>query len=85
MSILLATLVDPLSPMIYAKIQPQSILGSREEDFLKVFTIYGQGGLLGQQTVTILAIFRSTLPKEAPYEILAKLAQRFQRRSCLKF
>ena len=26
----LATLVDPLSPMIYAKIQPQSILGSRE-------------------------------------------------------
>ena len=28
-----STLVDPLSPMIYAKIQPQSILGSREEDF----------------------------------------------------
>ena len=33
MTIILATLVDPLSPMIYAKIQPQSILGSREEDF----------------------------------------------------
>ena len=27
--------------------------------FLKVFTIYGCGGHLGQQTVTILAIFRS--------------------------
>ena len=33
MTIILATLVDPLSPMSYAKIQPQSILGSREEDF----------------------------------------------------
>ena len=32
MTIILATLVDPLSPMIYANIQPQSILGSREED-----------------------------------------------------
>ena len=31
MTIILATLVDPLSPMIYANIQPQSILGSREE------------------------------------------------------
>ena len=25
--------LDPLSPMIYAKIHPQSILGSREEAF----------------------------------------------------
>ena len=33
MTIILATLVDPLSPMIYANIQPQSILDSREEDF----------------------------------------------------
>ena len=32
MTIILATLVDPLSPMIYANIQPQSILGSRVED-----------------------------------------------------
>ena len=32
MTIILAILVDPLSPMIYANIQPQSILGSREED-----------------------------------------------------
>ena len=32
MAIILATLVDPLSPMIYANIQPQNILGSREED-----------------------------------------------------
>ena len=32
MTIILAILVDPLSPMIYANIQHQSILGSREED-----------------------------------------------------
>ena len=29
----LATLVDLLFPMIYAKIQPQGILGFGEEDF----------------------------------------------------
>ena len=45
--------------MTYAKIQPQGILGSGEEDFLKVFTIYGHGGHHGQWTATILAIFRS--------------------------
>ena len=32
MTIISAILVDPLSPMIYANIQLQSILGSREED-----------------------------------------------------
>ena len=45
--------------MTFAKIQPQSILGSGEEDFLKLFTIYGHGGHLGQWTATILAMFRS--------------------------
>ena len=30
---ILATLVDLLSPMSCAKIQPQGILGSEEEDF----------------------------------------------------
>ena len=54
MTIILATFVDPLSLMIYAKIQPQSILGSREEDYL-----YGHGGHLGQRAVSILAIFCS--------------------------
>ena len=32
-TIILAILVDPLFLMIYAKIQPQGILGSEEEDF----------------------------------------------------
>ena len=30
--------------------------------FLKVFTIYGHGGHLGQWTATILAIFHSPVP-----------------------
>ena len=62
MTIILATLVDPPPPMIYAKIQPQGILGSGEEDFLNVFTIYGHGGHLGQWTITILAIFHFPAP-----------------------
>ena len=33
MTIILAILVDPPSLMIYAKIEPQGILGSGEEDF----------------------------------------------------
>ena len=33
MTIILAILVDFLSPMICAKIQPQGIFGSGEEDF----------------------------------------------------
>ena len=52
-------LVDLPSSMIPAKVQPQGILCSGGEDFLKVFSIYGRGGHLGQRTVTILAIFRS--------------------------
>ena len=36
--------------MIHAKFQDQSTSGSREEDFLKVFTIYRHGGNLGHVT-----------------------------------
>ena len=48
--------LDYPSPMICAKTQPQGILCSGE-GFLKVFTIYGHGGHLGQWTKTILEIF----------------------------
>ena len=47
--------------MIPAKVQPEGILGSGEEEVLKVFTIYGRGSDLDQQTATILAIFRSPI------------------------
>ena len=57
LSIILAILVDLLSPRICAKIRPQGLCGSGEEDLLKVFTIYGYGSYFGQWTATILTIF----------------------------
>ena len=75
--IILATLVNLPSAVIYAKIQPQSILGSGEYDFIYLFiylftciylsiylfiTIYEHGGHHGKWTATILAIYHSPVP-----------------------
>ena len=46
MTIILASLVDPLSPMICANIQPQSILGSREEDLWRFLPYMGMAPIL---------------------------------------
>ena len=46
MALLLATLVDLLSPMICAQIQPQGILGSGEEDFERVLPYMGMAAVL---------------------------------------
>ena len=45
--------------MLPAKYQPNPPCGSGEEDFLRVFTIFGHGGHLEFRIKTILAIFRS--------------------------
>ena len=45
--------------MTYAKIQPQGILGSGEEDFKRFLPYMGMAAHLGQLTATILAIFHS--------------------------
>ena len=58
-TIILAILVDLLSPIICANIRAQGLFGSGEEDFLKVFTIYGHGSHFDQWTMPILAIFHS--------------------------
>ena len=60
-TIILATLVDDL-----CKDSAIGILGSGEVDFLKVFTIYGDGSHLDQYTATILAILSFPCPREAP-------------------
>ena len=39
--------------MLYTSFQGHRLFGSREEDFLKVFTIYGHGGHIGHVTWTI--------------------------------
>ena len=45
--------------MLHTKFRGNWPAGSGEEDFLKVFTIYGHGGHLGHVTWTIFTNFRS--------------------------
>ena len=73
MAIILATLVDPLSPMIYANIQPQSILSSREEIYKGFYHIWAWRPSWSTNRNHFSNLLFS-LPKEAPYEIWAKLA-----------
>ena len=55
--------------MIHTKFHGNRPAGSGEEDFFKVFTIYGHDGHLGHVTRTIYTNFGSPFPKEAPYKI----------------
>ena len=70
--------------MLHIKFQGHRPFGSGEEDFFKVFTIYGHGGHLGHVTVTIWKKFSFPYLKEAPYEIWLQSAQWFQKRRGLK-
>ena len=49
--------------MIHAKFQDHRTSGSGEEDFFKVFTIYGRGGHLGHVTLNIYTNFLSPFPR----------------------
>ena len=57
--IIWTNLVGPITPMLHTKFQGHRPSGSGEEDFLRVFTIYGRGGHLGHVTKTIWTNFRS--------------------------
>ena len=48
--------------MLHAKFQDNRTSGSGEEDFLKVFTIYGHGGHLGHVTCNISISFHPHFP-----------------------
>ena len=54
--------------MMHAKFQNYRTLGSGVEDFLRFFTIYGQGGHHGYVTKNIY-ILMYPLPKEALHKI----------------
>ena len=56
---ILAILYGEVPHMLPAKYQPNPPGGSGEEDFWRVFTIFGHGGHLEYRIKTILAIFRS--------------------------
>ena len=49
--------------MLHAKFKDHGTSGSGEEDFFKVFTIYGHGGHLCHVTWTIYINFRSPFPR----------------------
>ena len=48
--------------MLYTKPQAHGTFGSGEEDFCRVFTIYGRGSHLGHLTQTPRTNFRSPIP-----------------------
>ena len=60
MVISLTNSVDHESPMLYTKIQPQSLFGFCRRIFLDVFNIYGHGGQLDLRTEIICKIFQSS-------------------------
>ena len=49
--------------MLHAKFQDHRTSGPGEDDFFKVFTIYGHGGHSGYVTLTIYINFRSPFPR----------------------
>ena len=48
--------------MLHTKFQGHGSIGSGEEDFFKVFTIYGHGGHVGHVTQLICIDFHSYSP-----------------------
>ena len=70
--------------MLHTKFRENRPAGSRQEDFLVVFTIYGLGGHLGHVTKISRTKLQCHYQKEAPHKISTRLAKRFQRRSSLK-
>ena len=49
--------------MLHTKFRENRPTGSGEEDFLRVFTIYGHGGHLGQVTRIMLINFHFLVPE----------------------
>ena len=49
--------------MLHTKFHGNRPAGSREEDFLRVFTIYGRGGHLGHVTSIMSADFHFLVPE----------------------
>ena len=75
-----SSLVDLESLMLYTKIQAHSFLGSREEEFLSVFTIYGHGNHLNKWIVNIFTNFQSLFNRRLHMKFEAQEVQR----SCSK-
>ena len=51
------------SPMLHTKFRENRPAGSGEEDFRRVFTVYGHGGHLGHVTRIMLTNFHFLVPE----------------------
>ena len=83
-TIILATLVDLPSPMIYAKVHHKAFSVSEKKIFKGFYHIWAwrpSWSMDGNH----FSHLSFPCPREAPYEIWATLAQRLQKRSHLKF
>ena len=49
--------------MLHSKFRESRLAGSREEDFCRIFTIYGRGGHLGHVTKMPQTNFRFPYPR----------------------
>ena len=61
--------------MLYTKFRGNWPAGSGEEDFLRVFTIYGRGSHLGHVTSIMLINFHFLVPESFSCKIWFRMAQ----------
>ena len=71
--------------MLHTKFQGHGSIGSGEEDFFKVFTIYEHGSHVGHVTQLICINFHSLFPLKLSYELWFQIAQLFLRKTSLNF
>ena len=69
--------------MLHTKFQGHWSIGSGEEDFFKVFTIYGHGGHLGHVTQLICIYFHSYSPSSFHMNFGSKLPNCFYEKQVL--
>ena len=69
--------------MLSTKFQGHQTIGSGEEDFFKVFTIYGHGGHVGHVTQLICINFHSYAPSSFHINFGSKLPNCFSEKQVL--
>ena len=71
--------------MLHTKFQGHGYIGSGEEEFFKVFTIYGHGSHIGHVTQLICINFYSLFSLKLSYEFWFQIAPLFLRKTGLNF
>ena len=69
--------------MLHTKFQGHGSIGSGEEDFFKVFTIYGHGSHVGHVIQLISINFHSLFSLKLSYEFWFQIAKLFFRKQVL--